>query len=69
MHDEQARTALDGVGKANIAVRNFPMPVAALRRKLKLKDGGDVYLFATTSASGEHMLLRTGKLPEAEATA
>lgn len=69
MNKRELRRALDGVGKANIAVRNFPMPVAALRRKLKLKDGGDVYLFATTSASGEHMLLRTGKLPEAEAEA
>lgn len=67
MNKRELRRALDGVVKANIAVRNFPMPVAALRRKLKLKDGGDIYLFATTSASGEHMLLRTGKLPEAEA--
>ncbi|MBW3094097.1 SAM-dependent methyltransferase [Bifidobacterium sp. 64T4] len=69
MNKRELRRALDGVAKANIAVRNFPMPVAALRRKLKLKDGGGIYLFATTSASGEHLLLRTGKMPEAETEA
>ena len=34
--------------KANIAVRNFPMTVAEIRRKTGLTDGGDLYLFATT---------------------
>ena len=34
--------------KANIAVRNFPMTVAEIRRKTGLADGGDLYLFATT---------------------
>ena len=61
MNKRELRSALEGVAKANIAVRNFPMPVAALRRKLKLKDGGDTYLFATTSLSGEHLLFRTHK--------
>ena len=41
---------------ANIAVRNFPMSAEQLRKKLKLKDGGDTYIFATTLASGEHKL-------------
>ncbi len=41
---------------ANIAVRNFPMTAELLRKKLKLKDGGDTYIFATTLASGEHKL-------------
>lgn len=34
--------------KANIAVRNFPMTVAEIRRKTGLAEGGDTYLFATT---------------------
>ena len=38
----------DATPKANIAVRNFPMTADALRKKLKLKDGGDTYLFGTT---------------------
>ena len=41
---------------ANITVRNFPMSAEQLRKKLKLKDGGDTYIFATTLASGEHKL-------------
>lgn len=38
----------DVTGKANVAVRNFPMTAEQLRKKLKLKDGGDTYLFGTT---------------------
>jgi 16S rRNA G966 N2-methylase RsmD len=34
--------------KANISKRNFPYSVDEIRKKLKLKDGGDTYLFATT---------------------
>lgn len=35
-------------GKANITARNFPETVAAIRRRTKIKDGGDIYIFATT---------------------
>lgn len=48
---------LQGIQKTNITTRNFPMPVDELRKKLKLKDGGSTYLFATTSATGEKLLL------------
>ena len=41
---------------ANISVRNFPLTVDQLRKKLKLKDGGDTYIFATTLADGQHRL-------------
>lgn len=41
---------------ANIAVRNFPMTADQLRKKLKLRDGGDTYIFATTLADGQHRL-------------
>ena len=54
---KELRKALVGVDKANLAVRNFPMTVEELRRKLKLKDGGDHYIFATTDAEGRHLLL------------
>ncbi|NJY64226.1 class I SAM-dependent methyltransferase, partial [Salinimicrobium sp. CDJ15-81-2] len=33
--------------KANISVRNFPETVANLRKQLKIKEGGDQYLFFT----------------------
>ena len=47
---------LAGVSRANITVRNFPMSVEQLRKKLHLKDGGDTYIFATTKADGAHCL-------------
>ena len=53
---------LTSMESANIAVRNFPMTVDQLRKKLKLKDGGDTYIFATTMASGEHKLLICRKI-------
>lgn len=51
------KTALGSLRQANIATRNFPMSVAALRQKLRLKEGGNTYIFATTSADGSHILL------------
>ncbi|WP_152600439.1 class I SAM-dependent methyltransferase [Bifidobacterium callitrichos] len=61
MNKRELRTMLGDLTHANIAVRNFPMPVAALRRKLRLKDGGDAYLFATTDADGRHLVIRCRK--------
>lgn len=43
--------------QANISVRNFPISVAELRKRLKLSEGGSNYLFATTLANGEHVLI------------
>lgn len=47
---------LSGITKANIATRNFPLSVAELRKRLKLKDGGDTYIFATTLSDESHVL-------------
>ncbi len=44
-------------GKANIAVRNFPMSVAEIRKKTGLQDGGDKYLFATTDYQNRKVIL------------
>ena len=43
--------------QANISVRNFPMGVDELRRRLKLREGGSNYVFATTLATGEKILI------------
>lgn len=43
--------------KANISVRNFPLSVNELRKKLKITDGGDDYLFATTLSTGAKVLV------------
>ena len=55
------RRLLDGTDKANLAIRNFPSSVAELRKRLRLGDGGDVYLFATTMADGRKVLIRCSK--------
>ena len=61
MNKKELKQLLAGLTHANIAVRNFPLTVAQLRKKLKLKDGGNTYLFATTDAQGRHLVLRTKK--------
>ena len=61
MNKRELRRALGGISQANIAIRNFPMSVADLRKRLKLKDGGEIYIFATTDAAGNHLLLISQK--------
>lgn len=45
----------------NIATRNFRLSPDELKKRLKVRDGGDCYLFATTWANGEQVLLLTRK--------
>jgi 16S rRNA G966 N2-methylase RsmD len=49
-------------GKANLACRNYPQKVIDLKKKLKLKDGGDDYLFATTLINDKHKLILCSKV-------
>ena len=56
MNKRDLKAALADVKSANIAVRNFPLSAAELRKRLKLKDGGDTYIFATTDADNQHKL-------------
>lgn len=62
MNKKELGRSLTDITCANITVRNFPMTVAALRKRLKLKDGGDIYIFATTLAQGEHVLIIAKKI-------
>lgn len=62
MNKKDTKRLLNGMKQANIAVRNFPLTAPQLRKKLKLADGGTVYLFGTTMQGGGHMLLRTSKI-------
>lgn len=57
MNKKELKRTLANITKANITTRNFPLSVAELRKRLKLKDGGDVYLFATTLADDSHVIL------------
>ena len=43
--------------KANITIRNFPDTVSQIRKKTKIKDGGDIYLFFTTNVNNEKVVL------------
>jgi len=48
--------------KCNISVRNFPVTVEELRKKWKLKDGGDLYCFFTTNLNNEKIVLLCEKI-------
>lgn len=62
LNKKQLRSALAGIDRANIAVRNMPLSVDSLRQRLHLKDGGGVYIFGTTTQDGSHILLVCEKI-------
>jgi hypothetical protein len=43
--------------KANVTTRNYPQKVEEIRKSLKIKDGGEVYLFFTTNKNEERVCL------------
>jgi hypothetical protein len=47
--------------KANITIRNFPKPVSEIRKELKLKDGGNNYLFCTKDQKNSLIVLHCFK--------
>jgi len=55
---------LQEVDKASIAVRNFPLSVADLRKTLKISDGDEWFLFATTLKGEQKILIKTKKPPQ-----
>ncbi len=57
------KTFLQGMEKANLTIRNFPSSVAELRKRLKLKEGGEDYIFATTLADESKVLIKCKKVP------
>lgn len=63
----EVREVLPAAKKANLTVRNFPDTVAQLRKRLKLAEGGDTYLFATTLADEKKVLIAC-QLPTASDT-
>ncbi|MDH6308699.1 hypothetical protein M2451_001265 [Dysgonomonas sp. PFB1-18] len=48
---------LSKIGQANITTRNFPLSVQEIRKKTKLKEGGDIYIFATTLSDDRKVLI------------
>ena len=66
-HKKIKQELLADVDKASIAVRNFPLTVAELRKALKIGDGDEVYLFATTLRGEKKVIIRTKKTASDEA--
>ncbi len=62
MNKKELASALKGITRANIATRNFPMTAQQLRHRLRLQDGGDTYIFGTTTATAHHLLYICQKL-------
>lgn len=62
MNKKELSRSLAGVTRANVATRNFPMTAQQLRQRLGLKDGGECYIFGTTTAAGQRLLYICHKL-------
>ena len=58
---KELKEFMQGMEKANLTIRNFPSSVAELRKRLKLKEGGEDYLFATTLADESKVLIKCRK--------
>ncbi len=58
---KELKSLMGDIKKANLTVRNFPASVAELRKRLKLSEGGDIYLFATTLADGSKAIIKGKK--------
>lgn len=55
MNKRELRKKLGGISQANVSTRNFPLSAVELKKRLKLKDGGNIHLFATTFR-GKHVI-------------
>lgn len=62
LNKKEIKEGLSDIKKANITIRNFPATVAELRKRIKLSEGGDTYLFASTMKSEQKVLIRCEKL-------
>ena len=59
---KEIKECIGDIKKANITVRNFPATVAEIRKRTKLSDGGETYLFATTLSNDQKVLIRCSKV-------
>ena len=55
--DKKAIAPFISNNQANITIRNFPLTVKQIREKLKIQEGGNTYLFATTDAQGQKIVI------------
>jgi len=50
------------IEKANITIRNFPIKVADIRKKYKITDGGELYLFFVKDLNNKLLVLKCSKI-------
>jgi len=60
-HKIEMKTHLEN-SKANISIRNFPDTVEGIRKKWKIKDGGNKYCFFTTDENDNKIVLICTKI-------
>lgn len=60
--DKNCKSLSKRLPQANITTRNFPLSVAELRKRMRIADGGDRYLFATILEGGERVLVCSVKV-------
>lgn len=58
MNKQEIKRSLNDITHANIITRNFPMSAESLRKRLKIQNGGQTRIIATTDSSKEHVLIR-----------
>lgn len=57
LNKREIKEYLSDTKQANITVRNFPLSVDEIRKRTGLKDGGDMYIFATTLSDEKKVLI------------
>lgn len=62
LNKKDIKEHLSNLSQANITTRNFPLSVDEIRKRTKLKDGGNIYIFATTLADEKKVLILCKKL-------
>jgi hypothetical protein len=60
-HKDEMKANLENK-KANISTRNFPETVEKIRKKWKIKDGGNKYCFFTTDKNNDKIVLICNKI-------
>lgn len=61
-HKKEIRQQLQSITQANISVRNFPLSAEDLKKKLKTKDGGHLFLFGTTLWDTTHVIIAAERI-------
>ncbi len=60
--DREMRSLRKRFTQLNVTTRNFRLSSESLKKRLHVQDGGDIYLFATTLATGEQVLILCEKI-------